>query len=169
MGQRKYPLHLNTANGQVSTDDIINVACSPFEEGGFVASVLPSTPSVISVGERCMSYGYGFHWPAWSSRPYLESPGGRIIWLAVENKLPYLYTGEDEYAAPAQEDADTGDESDLDGTARAVVRVKEGKRIAIPALNASDFYDKFNVDDVPPIEEINRRLTLDMHTTDVLG
>ena len=61
MGQRRSPLHLNTANGQVSSDDIINVACSPFEEGGFVASVLLSTPSVISIGERCMSYGYGFH------------------------------------------------------------------------------------------------------------
>ena len=75
-----------------------------------------------------MSCWYGFHWPAWSSRPYLESPCGRIIWLAVENKLPYLYTDDGEYAAPAQEDAETDVESDMDGTERATVRVKEGEK-----------------------------------------
>mgnify|MGYP005684048237 FL=1 len=85
-------VRLNTANGATRSSDSIKVACSQFEEGDFTACVLPSTPSVISVGERCITYGYGFHWPAWSSKPYLESPCGRIIWLTVENKLPYLYT-----------------------------------------------------------------------------
>ena len=62
-------VRLNTANGATKSSDTLKVACQQFEEGNFTACVLPSTPSVISVGERCMTYGYGFHWPAWYSKP----------------------------------------------------------------------------------------------------
>ena len=115
-----------------------------------------------------MKYGYGFHWPAGSDKPYLESPKGLIIWLSVENRLPYLYVDCDDHAAPA-EGVDSDVESEIDGAERAVVRVREEGRIAVPALNASKFHSVFGVDGVPTIEEINRRLTLDMHTRDVLG
>ena len=115
-----------------------------------------------------MNYGYGFHWPAWSNKPYLESPSGHIIWLTVENKLLYLYTDDDDYAAPA-EDVDSDVDSEIDGAERAVVRVKEEGRVAIPALNASEFHSTFGSDGIPTVDEINRRLTLDMHTRDVLG
>ena len=64
---------------------------------------------------------------------------------------------------------DSDVESEIDGAERAVVRVREEGRIAVPALNASKFHSVFGVDGVPTIEEINRRLTLDMHTRDVLG
>ena len=47
-------VRLNTANGATKSSDSIKVACSQFEEGDFTACVLPSTPSVISVGERCI-------------------------------------------------------------------------------------------------------------------
>ena len=64
-----------------------------------------------------------------------------MIWLTLENKLPYLYTDDDDYVAPAQEDVDTDVESDMDGAERAEVRVREGGRIATPALNASMLHD----------------------------
>ena len=50
VNRRKDPLCLNTANGPVITGDIIDIQCPQLEEGGFVASVLPSTPPVLSVG-----------------------------------------------------------------------------------------------------------------------
>ena len=44
VNRRKDPLRSNTANGPVITGDIIDIQCPQLEEGGFVASVLPSTP-----------------------------------------------------------------------------------------------------------------------------
>ena len=144
-------VRLNTANGATKSSDSIKVACSQFEEGDFTACVLPSTSSVISVGERCMTYGYGFHWPAWSSKPYLESPSGRIIWLTIENKLPYLYTDDGLSAAPAEE-AETDVESDVEYVADTDAKKTEADRVAITKMSASSFYDETGVGRIPNIE-----------------
>eukprot|EP00975_Prorocentrum_lima_P019260 4054964-Prorocentrum_lima.AAC.1 len=37
-----------------------------------------------------MGHGYSFHWPAWSAKPYLESPTGFQVAMMVEGKIPYL-------------------------------------------------------------------------------
>ena len=42
-------MKLSTANRNITPDDVINVACPSFEEEGFVACVLPSTPTVSSI------------------------------------------------------------------------------------------------------------------------
>ena len=51
---------------------------------------MPETPSVLSVGERCLDHGYSFHWLA-GKRPYLLLPDGRRINLHVDGKIPYLH------------------------------------------------------------------------------
>ena len=102
---------LNTAGGPVQTDETVGVSCPEFDEGSFDALLLQSTPPVISVGERCMNYGYSFHWPAWSEAPYLETRDGHVIRLTVENRVPYLYMQDIEDALPAPE---TDDESEKD-------------------------------------------------------
>eukprot|EP00975_Prorocentrum_lima_P064601 12898471-Prorocentrum_lima.AAC.1 len=52
----------------------MTLAIPPLDEGECDALRLPQTPSVNTVGERCMDHGYSFHWPVWSQHPYLESP-----------------------------------------------------------------------------------------------
>eukprot|EP00975_Prorocentrum_lima_P026430 5554755-Prorocentrum_lima.AAC.1 len=37
-----------------------------------------------------MDHGFSFHWPAWSEKPYLESPAGFPVAMMVEGKIPYL-------------------------------------------------------------------------------
>ena len=56
---------LCTANGSCYPRGTLRMAVP--ELGEFIeALVLDSTPSVLSVGLRCMEYGYGFHWEPFS-------------------------------------------------------------------------------------------------------
>ena len=116
-----------------------------------------------------MTYGYGFHWPAWSSKPYLESPCGRIIWLTVENKLPYLYTDEVLSAAPAEEEDGTDADSDVEYVGDVKIKRKETGRVAVTTMNASSFNNETGIGNVPEVSMLSRRLTLDLHTREVLG
>ena len=76
----------NTANGNTdATDDILLRVDEDIEP-----YVLESTPAVLSVGRRCQEYGYQFHWPASSSKPYFVTPKGKKIELTVQDHVPYL-------------------------------------------------------------------------------
>ena len=55
------------------------------------AVVLENTPNVLSVGLRCMEYGYSFHWPS-GQVPYLITPDGFQVDCEVENDVPTLPT-----------------------------------------------------------------------------
>ena len=108
---RRNPVQLNTAGGYNASDQMVGVLCPNLDEGQFDALLLESTPNVISVGQRCVDYGYSFHWPAWSEEPYLESPSGAIIMLRVHNNVPYLIPEQCQVAAPADE-SDVGESDD---------------------------------------------------------
>ena len=62
--------------------------------------VRPSTPWVISVGNRVMEMGYSFVWLA-KSNPYLLSPSGTRIELQVHGHTPYLQVGHPSLRATA--------------------------------------------------------------------
>ena len=51
--------------------------------------VLEQTPSVLSIGRRCMEEGFSFWWPA-GGNPILYMPDGRQIELEVIDYIPYL-------------------------------------------------------------------------------
>eukprot|EP00971_Amphidinium_carterae_P050212 989242-Amphidinium_carterae.3 len=51
--------------------------------------LLESTPDVLSVGRRCMTEGYSFHWEK-GENPYFIDKKGRRIDLSVERYIPYL-------------------------------------------------------------------------------
>ena len=53
---------------------------------------MASTPAVLSIGRRCMDYGYEFRWPA-GKLPYFITPSGVKVTLVVEDYVPYLLTG----------------------------------------------------------------------------
>eukprot|EP00959_Pyramimonas_sp_CCMP1952_P113710 2377015-Pyramimonas_sp.AAC.1 len=88
---RKLPqsIALNTAGGEPKALGSVRIACPEFKGGSFNALVMPETPCVISVGERCMDRGCSFFWPA-GQRPYLLLPNGQRVDLAAEGKIPYL-------------------------------------------------------------------------------
>ena len=79
---------LATANGVTSVDDEIALRVEALDET-IKPFVLESTPSVLTVGWRCMELGYEFRWPA-RSAPIFTCPDGRIITLDVEDYVPYL-------------------------------------------------------------------------------
>jgi hypothetical protein len=54
--------------------------------------VLAETPSVLSIGCRCMKMGYGIHWHPWTNR-VLVTPEGNVVSLSVERDIPYLMVG----------------------------------------------------------------------------
>eukprot|EP00972_Heterocapsa_arctica_P097626 14404954-Heterocapsa_arctica.AAC.1 len=54
--------------------------------------VLKDTPAVLSIGERTMSKGYSFVWPAGKS-PYFITPNGMYGELIVVDNIPYLRRG----------------------------------------------------------------------------
>ena len=81
----------NTANGNTDATDDILLRVDELDED-IEPYVLESTPAVLSVGRRCQEYGYQFHWPAFSSKPYFVTPKGKKIELTVKDHVPYLKT-----------------------------------------------------------------------------
>ncbi len=103
------PLHslennvlLHTAGGPVECKTGVNVNCPALDEGKFQALVLDNTPEVLSVGQRCQEFGYGFYWTPWSDKPYLCSPSGQHIELTVDGAVPYLEVPDSGIATPAE-------------------------------------------------------------------
>ena len=79
---------LQTANGTATTLGSITADMTDIEEV-VDAHVMSNTPSLISIGKRCMEQGYSFSWPA-GDLPVLRGPNGREIVLDVVNNVPYL-------------------------------------------------------------------------------
>ena len=86
--EAEQPLNLTTANGTKVADkqtsyhvNIIDADLEPY--------VLEDTPSVISVGRKCIKEGWDFVWRAFS-RPYFRKPDGPKIKLEVHDYVPYL-------------------------------------------------------------------------------
>ena len=69
------------------------------------AHVLESTPSIISVGKRCMDMGYSFVWAA-GCKPTLTCPSGRTVTLDVINNVPYLPHGDTQFVSSTLDDAE---------------------------------------------------------------
>ena len=84
----KQPLMLTTANGSKIADkvtsyqvDMLDTQLEPY--------VLEDTPSVISVGRKCLVDGWEFVWRAFS-RPFLRRPDGMKVKMEVHEYVPYI-------------------------------------------------------------------------------
>ena len=87
------PLGFGTANGRALSYQSVPMHSKAM--GGAISPyLLPNTPSVLSIGKRCMEEGYSFYWPA-NEQPYLETPSRACIALRVDRNLPYLDTRDD--------------------------------------------------------------------------
>ena len=81
-------LTMQTANGMTTSADAV-LAGVPEMGIQVTANILESTPSVLSVGKRCMLDGCSFVWNA-DSEPYMVLPTGKRVVLTVSGFCPYL-------------------------------------------------------------------------------
>ena len=56
------------------------------------AYVLDDTPSVMSLGKRCMEEGYSFVWPS-GQMPFMITKIGERIDLTIHDNIPYVDLG----------------------------------------------------------------------------
>ena len=90
---------LQTANGTASTLGSIAADMQDIDEV-IDAHVVQNTPSLISIGKRCMEQGYTFTWPA-GELPVLQGPGSKEIVLDVLNNVPYLPASRCNFSPPS--------------------------------------------------------------------
>ena len=84
-------MHFQTANGTTDSDIVTRFSTNCFDEP-VEAHILESTPSVLSVGKRCMNHGYSFIWPE-GREPYMINREGQRIQLYVKGDIPYIKVG----------------------------------------------------------------------------
>ena len=82
------PLKMCTVNGNVTVANGLRIEV-PALRKGLRFALMPHSPSIISLGRRCMLDGYAFHWPRLQT-PYLIDPNGQRIELEVGNFVPYI-------------------------------------------------------------------------------
>ena len=82
------PISFITANGSTQSNAVAEIDLNTLP-GSITPYILEQTPSVLSVGTRCMDQGYSFVWPAGSS-PFLVRPDGKAVVLKVDGHVPIL-------------------------------------------------------------------------------
>ena len=81
-------VNFHTANGVTSSTKRSSIPFDAFNEPA-EAHILEDTPSVISMGKRCVDLGYSFVWPA-GKTPFMLDSNGNIIEMAVKDYIPYV-------------------------------------------------------------------------------
>ena len=81
-------VNFHTANGVTSSTKRSSIPFDAFNEPA-EAHILEDTPSVISMGKRCVDLGYSFVWPA-GKTPFMLDSNGNIIDMAVKDYIPYV-------------------------------------------------------------------------------
>ena len=181
-----YPFKLDTAGGETQCGNTLAIKFSALGDNELVAHVLDDTPPVISIGRICMTRGYSFHWPSSSQRPYFESPDGKCIYLEVDDFIPYIVNRESSCAARLY----PGDGSTVAGTQAAPAfdvpapppphwnfadihkapNLPDGlRRWAHVGMEQTTFLGDFEAFGIPAFESLERRVTMDLHTREVIG
>ena len=77
-----------TANGSTSTSDVAKIVVDELDET-VEPHVLDETPTVLSIGRRCMKMGYAFHWTP-GKLPFMVTAKQGFVHLQVKDDIPYL-------------------------------------------------------------------------------
>ena len=91
---------LDTAGGEVIANQVLPMFSKAVGENIFPL-ILPDTPPALSVGERCVERGFGFHWEPYEIAPTFIFPDGRKVTCHVESYVPYLREPEGTTVCPA--------------------------------------------------------------------
>ena len=85
------PIMFHTANGSTATQTEAEIDLGTFDMTS-QAYVLDDTPSVMSLGKRCMEEGYSFVWPS-GKMPFMVTKNGERIDLTIHDNIPYVDLG----------------------------------------------------------------------------
>ena len=85
------PIMFHTANGSTATQTEAEIDLGTFDIISH-AYVLDDTPSVMSLGKRCMEEGYSFVWPS-GKMPFMITKSGERIDLTIHDNIPYVDLG----------------------------------------------------------------------------
>ena len=85
------PIMFHTANGSTATQTEAEIDLGTFDMTSH-AYVLDDTPSVMSLGKRCMEEGYSFVWPSGKMHFMITKDGERID-LTIHDNIPYVDLG----------------------------------------------------------------------------
>ena len=97
-------VNFHTANGITSTSTMVDLDFDTFNEPA-KAHVLEDTPSVLSLGKRCMEQGYTFAWPTGRELYMINSEGDKIK-MEVHDFIPYVYLGAKDYRPTSDHEAE---------------------------------------------------------------
>ena len=86
--QDKDEIVFQTANGTTSTSDSIKYYVNELKET-VQPFVLDETPTLLSIGRRCMKMGYSFH-SICGKLVFMITPEQEIVHLHVKDDIPYL-------------------------------------------------------------------------------
>ena len=85
------PIMFHTANGSTATQTEAEIDLGTFDVTS-QAYVLDDTPSVMSLGKRCMGEGYSFVWPS-GKMPFMITKNGERIDLTIHDNIPFVDLG----------------------------------------------------------------------------
>ena len=85
------PIMFHTANGSTATQTEAEIDLGTFDMTSH-AYVLDDTPSVMSLGKRCMEEGYSCVWPS-GKMPFMITKDGERIDLTIHDNIPYVDLG----------------------------------------------------------------------------
>ncbi|CAL1127009.1 unnamed protein product [Cladocopium goreaui] len=97
-------VNFHTANGITSTTTMVDLDFDTSNDPAR-AHVLEDTPSVLSLGKRCMEQGYTFVWPS-GREPYMINSEGGKIKMEVHDLIPYVYLGAKDYRPSSDYEAE---------------------------------------------------------------
>ena len=81
-------VNFHTANGVMCSTKRSIIKFEAFSEPA-EAHILEDTPSVLSMGKRCVDLGYSFVWPT-GRTPFMLDPNGNFIEMTVKDYIPYV-------------------------------------------------------------------------------
>ena len=94
------PVNMMTANGPSYADRQSRIYI-PSIGSTTEPYVLSDSPSVLSVGQKCMDEGFDFVWRA-NCRPYFRDPEGNKVYMDVRHNVPYLKSWKENVALPVR-------------------------------------------------------------------
>ena len=79
---------LQTANGSITTDEVVNMKVSDLNEV-IQAYVVEDSPTLISLGKLCTESGYDFIWKA-GQVPFLRKDGKKKVPCVPDMNVPIV-------------------------------------------------------------------------------
>ena len=98
---KEHPSERPIATGPSSAEDQCTIDV-PSMSSKAEPYVIPETPSVLPVVQRCMDEGFDFVWRAFKRPNFQKQPGGKNVYMDARDCVPYLKAWHENLAPPAR-------------------------------------------------------------------